>query len=229
MEFLEENTIRVYRTAEISPNALEIGDRIKLGRGYTATCQELTADGALFILDSYFETPIAMNTAKTNKGGYMDSDLRMAFNARALLGIFDDYRDLMTPFSNGDLLRLPCYGEIFGEEDAELFTPDGGQQWPLMQDKRNRSARVHGTKQSTWGWLQNKKEGSTTAFAVIGTHGHAGYFNEATAMGGLRPVFKIAKVQEAAPKKKAASKKTASKKADTEATLEENEYDVTFD
>ena len=220
MELHENNTIRVYRTAEISTNAIEIGDRIKLGNGYTATCQELTDDGALFMLDTYFETAISMNTAKTNKGGYMDSDLRIAFNSRAILSLFDDYRDVMAPFSNGDLLRLPCYSEIFGEEDAELYSPDGGQQWELMKDRTKRAANVHGTSQRTWGWLQNKRLDSKTAFAVIGTHGHPGYFNEATAMGGMRPVFKIARIPEAAE---------PVKKTDLDATTEDNEYEVAFD
>lgn len=223
MEIYETNTIRVYRTAEISPNEIQIGDRIKLNKGYTATCQEITPDGALFMLDTYFEMPISMNTAKTNKGGYMDSDLRIALKTKAITDLFEDYWDYMAPFSNGDMLRLPCYSEIFGEEDAERFSPDGGDQWELMKDKLNRAVRVHGRNERTWGWLQNRKLDSTTDFAVIGTHGHAGYFNNASAMGGLRPVFKIMRK----PEEQTATERPTI--TDEAATTEENEYDVTFD
>ena len=43
----------------------------------------------------------------TNEGGYEASDLRKELQENSVLEIFDSVREMMVPFKNGDLLRIP--------------------------------------------------------------------------------------------------------------------------
>ena len=56
-----------------------------------------------------------MNKKNTNKGGYQESDLREELNSEKILKDFTGLE--LAPFDNGDLLRLPFYGEMFGHDD----------------------------------------------------------------------------------------------------------------
>ena len=99
-----------------------------------------------------------------------------------------DWGDRMVPFDNGDLLRIPFFGEIFGQEDAEYFEPDGCEQWELMKDRKNRIAFRQNCWE--WGWLQNKWKGSAADFALVTGHGNANS-NNASHSYGVRPAFLI--------------------------------------
>lgn len=188
MEIYEsKKMINVSRTATVLTKEIQTGDRITVGK-YTATCQAATPKGALFLLDQYLDQDYPMNEEGTNRGGYEASDLRKTLQGDDVLAIFSDYRDRMQPFDNGDLLRIPCYSEIFGKEGAELFEPDGCEQWPLMQDRKNRIAFRNGDWE--WGWLQNKRKGSATTFACVTTYGYASY-DDASHSSGVRPAFLI--------------------------------------
>ena len=123
----------VMRRVKIEVNRPKIGDRIRVGH-YTATCQESTPKGALFLLDQYLDRAYPMNRRNTNKGGYPESDLRKALQSDEVLNIFAGIRNYMVPFDNGDLLRIPFAGEIFGDKLPDWCEPDGHEQWPLMQD-----------------------------------------------------------------------------------------------
>ena len=94
----------------------------------------------------------------------------------------------MQPFDNGDLLRIPFFGEIFGKEDANYFEPDGCEQWPLMKDRKNRIAFRDNSWE--WGWLQNKRKGSATAFCRVTNAGHALHWYASESVG-VRPAFLI--------------------------------------
>lgn len=180
--------MKIERMTEIETPNIQIGDRIHVDH-YTATCQEITPKGALFLLDQYLDEAYPMNRKNTNKGGYEESDLRETLRSKEILDIFKSIRDYMVPFDNGDLLRIPFFGEIFGQEDAEYFEPDGCEQWELMKDRKSRTA----FRQNCWerGWLQNKRKGSATYFAFVNNYGGIAYYGSASCSIGVRPAFLI--------------------------------------
>jgi hypothetical protein len=156
--------MKVERLAEIETTDIQIGDRIHVDH-YTATCQEITSKGALFLMDQYLDKPMVMNKKDTNKGGYAKSDLRKALQSDEVLNIFAGIRDYTVPFENGDLLRIPFSGELLGDELSKWCEPDGHKQWPLMRDRRNRLASRCGDYE--WGWLQNKDNETSTHFCAV--------------------------------------------------------------
>ena len=180
--------MKLERMSEIETNDIRIGDRIHVGK-YTATCQEITSIAAIFLLDQYLDKPMAMNVVDTNSGGYPESDLRKDLRSAEVLNIFVGIRDCMVPFENGDLLRIPFAGEIFGAELPEWWEADNHKQWPLMEDRCNRLASRQGKYE--WGWLQNKVKTSSTEFCFIDAGGSDGWHSVASVALGVRPVFKI--------------------------------------
>ena len=179
--------MKIERMTEIETSDIEVGDRIHVDH-YTATCQEITPKGALFLMDQYLDKPMVMNWNNSNKGGYEESDLRRALQSEDVLKLFSGIREWMVPFDNGDLLRIPFFSEIFGQEDAEYFETDGCEQWELMKDRKNRNAFRQNCLE--WGWLQNKRKGSAADFALVANRGYAVC---ATALGsaGVRLTFLI--------------------------------------
>ena len=188
MEIFETmHSIDVYRKTLTKTTQIQTGDQIRVGR-YTATCQAATPEGALFLLDQYLDEAYPMNRKNTNAGGYEESDLRETLRSKEILDLFDDWGDRMVPFDNGDLLRIPFFGEIFGQEDAEYFEPDGCEQWELMKDRKNRIAFRQNCWE--WGWLQNKRKGSAAAFCAVGSYGDANYWGASDSLS-VRPAFLI--------------------------------------
>lgn len=182
--------MKIIRTMTIDTNEIQVGDRIEVGH-YTATCQKLPGEGlALFLLDQYIDKAMPMNRKNTNKGGYQESDLRKELNTGRIL---DEFAPLdLVPFENGDLLRLPFYGEMFGHDDrynSGAVEPDDCEQWPLMKIQSNRIADRKGEPYE-WGWLQNKSVRSAATFAVVSSGGNANS-NHASNSHGVRPAFLI--------------------------------------
>lgn len=167
-------------------NEFKVGDQIEVGK-YTATCQKVTKKGALFLLDRYLDTAYQMNREYTNEGGYEASDLRKELQKEEVLDIFGSVRDMMVPFKNGDLLRIPYAEEFFGDVDS--YEPSGKKQWSLMKDRKNRIAIREG-EACEWGWLQNKVKSSSAYFAGVGSLGRATY-GTASNSRGVRPVFRL--------------------------------------
>ena len=156
--------MKALRKQEVSIQAageFKVGDQIEIGK-YTATCQKVTKKGALFLLDQYLDEPFKMNRENTNEGGYEASDLRTELQKNSVLAIFESVRNMMVPFKNGDLLRIPYAEEFFGDVDG--YESSGKKQWPLMTDRKNRIAIREGEAYE-WGWLQNKLEFSSAYFA----------------------------------------------------------------
>lgn len=180
--------MKVNRVIETETNCFKIGDQIHVGH-YTTTCQEVTSIAAIFLLDQYLDEAYPMNRKNTNMGGYKKSDLRETLRSKEILDLFDDWGDRMVPFDNGDLLRIPFFGEIFGQEDAEYFEPDGCEQWELMKDRKNRIAFRQNCWE--WGWLQNKVKTSSSGFCSVDDDGFASRW-VASDVIGVRPVFQIA-------------------------------------
>lgn len=175
------------RTVEALDNEIHVGDQIRVSEKYTATCQKVTKDGALFLLDQYLDQDRPMNEDGSGRP-YEESDLRAWLQSDEALEPFRAYRERMIAHDNGDLLRIPVFSEIFGEEDAEYFEPDGGSQWPLMTERKNRIA--FRCNEWEWGWLQNKRKGSAAYFAHVGGAGTADLSSASSSLG-VRPAFLI--------------------------------------
>ncbi len=180
--------MKIERMTEIELSDIQIGDRLHVG-GYTATCQKVTDDGAVFLLDQYLDRAMAMNRQNTNKGGYDGSELRRALQSEDILKEFEDIREYMRPWSNGDLLRVPFAGEMFGDDVPQWIEPDDCEQWPLMKDAHNRAASRCG--EPEWGWLANTVRDSSTYFCNVDNDGNANAWSASNVLG-VRPVFQIA-------------------------------------
>ena len=180
--------MKIERMTEIETTDIQIGDRIHVGH-YTATCQDITPKGAIFLLDQYLDRPMPMNKKNTNHGGYDNSDLRKYLQSDTVLSDFEEIRPYMKPWNNGDLLRIPYYGEMFDNNDRDDFVePDSNEQWPLMKDAHNRMASRCG--EPEWGWLANTARDSSADFCNVGGNGSA-YGWYASDVLGVRPAFLI--------------------------------------
>lgn len=175
------------RMKEVEARLPKIGDRI-IVRHYTATCQEVTPRGAIFLMDRYLDRRYPMNIKNTNRGGYDNSDLRKYLQSDTVLSDFEEIRPYMKPWNNGDLLRIPYYGEMFGDNLPSWVKPDGHEQWPLMTDAHNRAASRCG--EPEWGWLANTVCDTSTHFCVVGNSGLANDWG-ASSVIGVRPVFML--------------------------------------
>ena len=179
--------MKIERMTEIETPDIQIGDRLRVGR-YTATCQTVTEKGATFLLDQYLDRPMPMNKKNTNHGGYDNSDLRKYLQSDTVLSDFEEIRPYMKPWNNGDLLRIPFAGEMFGDNLPSWVKPDGHEQWPLMTDAHNRTASRCGDPE--WGWLANTFRDTSADFCGVYSDGDASY-GSASNVIGVRPVFMV--------------------------------------
>lgn len=180
--------MKITRKTEIETTDVRVGDQIQVGK-YTATCQAIPGQGlALFLLDQYLDKPMVYNRNGKNAGGYAASDVRRELNAPEILDIFAALP--LVPHENGDLLRLPLYGEMYGHDEwynSGAVEPDNADQWPLMIDRRNRTANREGEPYE-WGWLQNIYKQSAAAACCVASYGTASYWG-ASVVIGVRPAF----------------------------------------
>lgn len=181
--------MKVLRKMETETNTLQVGDVIVLKDGYTATCQKLTPDGALMLLDQYVaEKPI--NKERTNRGGWQSSDLRMYLNdagmAEELLP--EELIAHLGSFENGDTFRLPKLGEMV-DKVPDWAEYQDAEQWPLMKDRCNRIA-FHKDGRWDWCWCMDRDTDSAACFCVVTYHGDANGIG-ASLSGGVRPAFLI--------------------------------------
>ena len=188
--------MKVLRKMKIDTDEFIVGDQINVGH-YMATCQKVDEDGYIFLLDQYLDEPMSMNDEDTSDGGYEESDLRKRLNSAEILDIFvsSDFGNMLIPFDNGDLLRIPHFGEIFGNDDLyKLFVEqDGYEQWPLMKHRPNRITGRNGFS-CEYGWVQNKCiKNNDNRFCCVGMDGFAND-GDADLHFGVRPVFKIGKM-----------------------------------
>lgn len=178
-------------------DSFKVGDRIHVGKHYTATCQKIEKSGAIFMLDQYLDERQAMNHRETNEGGYEASDLRKFLKGFVTNSMFDEIREMMVPFKKtGDLLRIPTAEEMFGPEKAHEYYEilSFEKQWPLMKDRYNRLAFRGEDQEIEWGWLQNKyNDYLDVRFAIMNFYGGAGDCN-ASGVIGVRVVFRLAVV-----------------------------------
>lgn len=193
--------MKVIRKKEVLVNGrngcFKIGDRIQVGKHYTATCQKVGKNGAIFMFDQYLDSAQAMNYQRTNEGGYEASDLRKFLKEFAKTSMFDEIREMMVPFKKtGDLLRIPTAEEMFGPEKAHKYYEiiSHKKQWALMKDRHNRIAFRGEDQELDWGWLQNRYKNSSSDFAITKMYGSTNNSNASTA-NGVRVVFRLKEVR----------------------------------
>lgn len=183
-KYISNQEIELTREITITGPEIRIGDRITVGK-YTATCQELREDGAVFLLDQY------LDKAYTHKDllEKMNADLSADSN-------FDGIRSRMQFWDDGYSFRVPYAGEMFsgtGEEDwiRENYEPDGEEGfrdiWPLMKDRKNRIADREGEPYE-WGWLMNRSKKYAANFANVNSSGYSNNIYASNSYG-VRPAF----------------------------------------
>lgn len=148
--------ITVTRKITLKTSAVEVGDQIAVGK-YTATCQKVEEGKALFCTDQLLDKAKPMNIGNSNKAGYQGVIVRDYLKSDEVTDLFSELRPYMVPFENGDYIRIPYFGEIFGwddEDDKKWFEFDDDEQWPLMKERKNRIALRRDDIE--WGWLANR-------------------------------------------------------------------------
>ena len=187
------NILRRQETSIESTADFQIGDQIRLGK-YTATCQAVTNKAAIFLLDQYLDKAYRMNPTDTNRGGYARSELRHRIGNAGFVAKDDNFRAVrgrLIPFQNGDLLRIPTVGEIFG--DDPFYERDGHKQWELMKKRCNRITERDEGEEYEHGWLWNKvQHGDAKSFFAAVSYNGDTECETATEIGGVRPVFQLA-------------------------------------
>ncbi len=187
--------MKVKKMIKSDVSTFKVGDIIKVrltdGEKALAMAVQQEEDGMIFCLVDCLAKEYPMNETCTNEGGYEASDLRKKLNGE-ILNLFPvELTDMMIPFDNGDLLRLPTEKEILGENYHGEYESPCVKQWKPMKKRRNRMA-FDGTKYEKfqWYWLANKVEDSVSRFASVDAGGNADYYNVTNSIG-IRPTFKI--------------------------------------
>lgn len=177
-EIEKENfNMLVKRKLIITTKTFEVGDEITINLKdlgeLTLTAQKVTDEGTYFMFDKAI-THRCMNSTRTNKGGFKNSDLYKWLN--------NDFFNLFPEELKEHIkdISVPTYGQMFGHDDEfyKNFEPDNDEQFELMKEKKNRSF-IDLEDRWCWCWLQNatKKEVSDDYFAYVGAYGIANYYN----------------------------------------------------
>lgn len=187
--------MKVKRMIKSDVDTFKVGDIIEVkltdGVKVQAMAMQQEEDGMIFCLVDCLPGEYPMNSTRTNEGGYEESDLRKKLNGE-ILNLFPvELTDMMAPFDNGDLLRLPTEKEIFGENYYGEYESPYVKQWKPMKKRRN-SMAFDGTKDENlqWYWLMNKVRESAALFADVTNGGFAAYYGASHSLG-VRPAFKI--------------------------------------
>ena len=187
--------MKVKRMIKSDVSTFKIGDIIKVrltdGEKALAMAVQQEEDGMIFCLVDCLAKEYPMNETCTNEGGYEASDLRKKLNGEILNLFPAELKAMMTPFDNGDLLRLPTEKEILGENCYGEYESPYVKQWKPMKKRRNRMA-FDGSKNENlqWYWLMNKVRESVSGFSGGGSIGRADC-RSSSSFGGVRPAFKI--------------------------------------
>lgn len=187
--------MKVNRTIKIETDTFKVGDKIKFRLTDDKKTQAMVVkqeeDGMIFCLVDCLPGEYLMNSTRTNEGGYEESDLRKKLNGEILNLFPTKLKAMMTPFDNGDLLRLPTEKEIFGENYYGEYESPYVKQWKPMKKRRNRMA-FDGSKNENlqWYWLMNKVRESAIYFSCVGDNGFVNLCS-ASFSDGVLLVFKI--------------------------------------
>lgn len=189
--------INITNGNDLKNNTFQIGDQIKVGN-YSATCQCVKEDGAIFAMDQYLNETKSMyclfsesamsNSSNYNMMNYDASDLRINLTKFQSNLMWNEIRPFMTSCYSEDLLRIPFAEELFGLAYREIKRGDK-KQWPLMTMPKNRIATKGSEGGLIAGWLCNKIK-YNNSYAAVDTYGNL-FSVPADVPMGIRVVFKI--------------------------------------
>lgn len=170
---------------EVSTTEKKIGDVVLIEMANGSFEEFLIVDRdeegyTLYAVDCIGE-PHCMNSTDTTEGGYDASEMREYLNNQLILTFGKAIRNKLLPMgSNGDLIRLATYNEIFGDDK-------GNGRWKPMEKRRNRIA-MNCDDCTTWYWLSSVYP--STYFCDVRS---AGYANASTSSNayGVRPAIKV--------------------------------------
>ncbi len=183
--------MKVKRIEEKGVKVLKVGDVISFemldGEKVEAMAVEQNGENMTFCLVDCLEQEYRMNPTNTNKGGWEESELRQKMNEEILARFPQDIKDLLVPFENGDLLRVPSLVEMFGENEFEECETEE-KQWEPMKNRRNRVCNRGQQEEYEYWWLRDVV--SAAYFACVNNYSFADGSYASNACG-VRPAFKI--------------------------------------
>ena len=128
-----------------------------------------------------------MNTEKACKN-FFKTTLGKWLNTELIEKFPEEIRAQMVDVDEGRALRLPYYGELFGQDEySKYFLPDERKQLPLMETRRNRVCSAPDS-EYCWYWCMNARKDSAANFCNCDYDGVAGTGN-ASGSYGVRPAF----------------------------------------
>jgi len=152
---------------------------LKTGEHCEAMVAAIDQEKALCIFRDCVGECHVMNKEDTNKGGWLECDMRRYLNEELIKKFPDDFRARLQQDDNGDYLRLLDETELFGKEKYSIF-----------EDERNLRALEHkGAESFEWFWTRTL-HGS----ACFGDVDYAGILSgngSASFVLGVRPAFLI--------------------------------------
>lgn len=185
--------LKVRRTEKLKTDLFHVGDvisfRLTTGEKVEMLAVKSEFDGMIFCSVDCLAEESCMNENGSSSGGWNESDLRAKLNGEILDRFPKKIKKLLTPFANGDLLRIPTEKEIFGENKYGENETDV-EQWELMKQRRNRIAFQGLNGAWEWYFLKNRVPNSAACFASADSGGNC-YCSNASSGAGVRPVAKI--------------------------------------
>ena len=138
-----------------------------------------------FVLKDCIGEPHVMNKQPTNKGGYMNSELRR-YVLDELLPLFPDalrsafIPRTMSEFIDGkareytDTLWIPSAADVLGDAAGDYWEADpSGEQLRIFERERDRVKEVAGKGTYPW-WLRSACRYDSDSFAYVSTSGSVG-------------------------------------------------------
>lgn len=154
-----------------------------------------------FVLKDCIGEPHVMNKQPTNKGGYMNSELRR-YVLDELLPLFPDalrsafIPRTMSEFIDGkareytDTLWIPSAADVLGDAAGDYWEADpSGEQLRIFERERDRVKEVAGKGTYPW-WLRSANRGNSRYFANVDASGSVGD-NTASYSLGVAPGFDL--------------------------------------
>ena len=102
----------------------------------------------------------------------------------------DEIRQMLRPFDDGKLLRLPTEKEVFGDNRVGKPEPDDVVQWEPMKLRRNRIASQGLNGDCEWWWTSTQHKKDASCFAAVGNYGLCAYSGASNSYG-VRPAFRF--------------------------------------
>lgn len=154
-----------------------------------------------FVLKDCIGEPHVMNKQPTNKGGYMNSELRR-YVLDELLPLFPDalrsafIPRTMSEFIDGkareytDTLWIPSAADVLGDAAGDYWEADpSGEQLRIFERERDRVKEVAGKGTYPW-WLRSAGRCDSGGFAVVSTGGVVFSYDASYSLG-VAPGFDL--------------------------------------